>query len=276
MTICIAAICENGKAIVTASDREFGVGFTSAEFEDAKIMPLFHEHNPGNWVVGLSGDVSHATEVLGALRLLQDRLEGYDWHDIQDLLEKSYRRIRMEKVEGEVLAPRGWTLDRFQGEGAKLLPPATYASIDTRISIYDLGASLIVGGFGTDGLPFILTVRNPGIVTDHTKLGFWCIGSGSTLAQSSLFSRNYSWSFSVEKAAYLVYEAKKNSERATGVGTKETDIAIITRTQMGRVMPVGVNHLHVIFNEIKPKEYDDNHDSQLCQNAAFQHVRTSL
>lgn len=65
MTICIVAICEGGRAIVTASDREFGIGFTSGEFNDAKVHPLFHGENPGRWSVGIAGTVSHATEVDG-------------------------------------------------------------------------------------------------------------------------------------------------------------------------------------------------------------------
>jgi hypothetical protein len=139
MTICIGAICENGYAIVAASDRELGINFTSAEFNDAKILPLFKGDNPGNWSVGIAGTVSHATEVLGAVRRLEPELEGRDWYDIQEILQKGYRQIRLSKAEGEVLASRGWSLDKFISEGAKLLPPTTYANMDTRLSLYDLG-----------------------------------------------------------------------------------------------------------------------------------------
>jgi hypothetical protein len=279
MTICIAAICELGNAIVTASDRELGVGFTSAEFEDAKIMPLFKGANPGHWVIAISGTVSHATEVLGAVRLMESELESREWYEIQSILQKAYRKVRLSKAEGEILAARGWTLEKFISEGAKLLPPTTYANMDTRLALYDLEASLILagyGGVGAEGYASILTVRNPGIVTDHTKLGFWCIGSGSTLAQTSMFNRDYSWSFSVEKAAYMVYEAKRNAERATGVGTKETDIAVITPKGAGRIVPKDVEGLKSIYDEIKPKEFSDKHDKHLKGLDAFKHIRKSM
>jgi 20S proteasome alpha/beta subunit len=280
MTICIMAVCESGKAIVSASDREFGIDYTSAEFEDAKIHPLFPPPNRGSWSVAIAGTVSHATEVMARMRLIDStpktRLETRNWSDIQGLMEKAYRKVRVNKAEGEILAPRGWTLEKFQNDGAKLLPSATYANIDTRLSLYDLGASLIVGGFDDDNMPIILTVRNPGVVTDHSKLAFWCIGSGSTLAQTNMFSRSYSWSFSLEKAAYMVYEAKRNSERAIGVGRKQTDIAVITRKGGGRLPQPVIRSLEEIFEELKPKEFAEDHQTKLANIGEFRNTKASF
>jgi hypothetical protein len=129
---------------------------------------------------------------------------------------------------------------------------------------------------GGDGLPCILTAANPGIVTDHTKLGFWCIGSGSILAQASMFNRDYSWTFSVEKAAYMVYEAKRNSERANGVGDKETDITVITGKGAGRLFPENVEGLKSIFEALKPRDFTVAHDATLKQLNGFKHIRSML
>jgi|SRR5215467_6952757 len=213
---------------------------------------------------------------MAAVRLMESELQSREWHDIQGLLQRAYRRVRLSKVEGEILASRGLSLDSFLNEGAKLLPASTYANVDTRMSLYDLDAALIVAGFGSDDLPAVMTVRNPGIVTDHTKLGFWCIGSGSTLAQTSMFSRDYSWTFPVEQAAYLVYEAKRNSERAPGAGYKESDIAVLTKNGVGRVLPDVLKHFEAIYQELKPREFTPGHATQLMALSAFRQIRASL
>ena len=139
-------------------------------------------------------------------------------------------------AEAKYLSSRGWTLDDFRNFGAAKLPPTTYATIDAQLSVFDFKVELILAGFGEgDDTASILTVTNPGVCTDQTKLGFWCIGSGATAAQMSLFAREYSWSFSGPKAAYYVYEAKVAAEKATGVG-QTTDIYLIRPAKSGTLL----------------------------------------
>ena len=185
MTICIAAICEGGHTIVTASDREFGVGFTSAELDDAKIMPLFMGANPGNWAVGIAGTVSHSTEVMGAMRLMESELVSCEWHDIQNILQKRTGKSVSRKPKAKFLPREDGALRGFKKRARHFCPLVPTPTWILGFPYLDLGASLIVAGFTSDDLPAVLTAANPGIVTDHSKLGFWCIGSGSTLAQTN-------------------------------------------------------------------------------------------
>src|SRR5205085_1065879 len=87
MTICIAAICEAGKTIVVTSDREYNLGFTSAQFNDGKFHSLFKD-----WYLGLAGTVTHATEIMGAAA--RAKLESLASFDVISILEKSYRKAR--------------------------------------------------------------------------------------------------------------------------------------------------------------------------------------
>jgi 20S proteasome alpha/beta subunit len=232
MTICIAAICESGRTIVVGSDRELGIGFTSAEFHDGKWLHLYDR-----WSIGFSGTVSNATDVILMARRAEKQLESHASFDVSESIAKAYQKARLRTAAARFLANRGWTIEDYRQFGAKQLPPDTYATIDAQISVYNFDADLILAGFGEEDLgPSILTVKNPGVCIDHSKIGFWCVGTGSTAAQMSLFSREYAWSCSPERAAYYVYEAKVAAEHATGVG-KTTDIHLIRR---------GANNLNVI------------------------------
>jgi hypothetical protein len=249
MTICLAAICDNGNAIVVASDREVGVGFTSTELDRAKVGPLFND-----WHHAIAGTVHHATEVIIEATRMEKSLPSLASFDVKTALEKAYQKVRMAKIEATILASRGWNLADFQQYGTQRLSPGIYSGIDTQMSLYDLRADLLVFGFGTDGVS-IITIGNPGVGIDHWRLGFWCIGSGSTLAQASMFSRDYSAAWSIEKAAYTVYEAKRIAERATGVGDNHTDVIVVRPSKKVTVLPDETKQLlEKTYEKLKPRE----------------------
>lgn len=266
MTVCIAAICDNGNAIVTCADRQVGLGFTSTDFKDGKFRHLY-----GKWIAGIAGTVTNAAEVIGEAMLHEQALASYAVHDVVPAVERAYRSVRLRKAEAQHLANRGWTLDEFKNEGAAKLPSSTYAGIDARIAQFDLGASLLIAGF-SEKIPIIATVRDPGTAVDHTILSFWCIGSGSTAAQMSLFARNYVQSMSCEEAAYYVYEAKRLAEAATGVGP-ETDLYVLRRGK-DNIIPIRLyddaeNALDGIWNGLKPKQFKDADKAKLAVLDSF-------
>ena len=267
MTICIAAICEGGHTILVAADRELGVSYTSAEFEGK-----WH-HLYDNWSIGIAGTVHHATDVIARARHLRGEMDSTMALDVQSCLAKAYRKARMEKAEARFLANRGWTLNDFVKVGGKQMPPDTYATVDAQISLYNFDADLLVAGFGPGDLgPAILSAVNPGVTNDHSKLGFWCIGSGSTAAQMSLFSREYSWRFSVEKAAYYVYEAKVAAEKATGVG-RATDLHMIIHGTPGQIViqvdEPTLDIMEKIRKTLAPKEFRSRDHALLRAQNSF-------
>jgi hypothetical protein len=207
-------------------------------------------------------------------------MESFDWYDVKRTAEKSYREIRLAKAEGKVLAARGLTLDDFQKNGKQLIPPETYGRIDAQLSLYDLEADLLIAGFSEDQIPAIMTVANPGVATDHSKIGFWCIGSGSTLAKAAMFARDYSWRMSLERAAYTVYEAKRTAERASGVGDKETDVTVLMpakagRIEPGRLAPKTIAALAEVYDDLKPREFSPDHLHRLQEMDDFKDLRNS-
>src|SRR5262249_29428737 len=109
MTICIAAICENGHALVVAADREVGIQITSSELLDGKFHHLF-----GQWSIGISGTVTSAIDVIAAARKLRPSLASLSAIDIRAAVDKAYREVRLARAEGLYLANRGWSLDEFK------------------------------------------------------------------------------------------------------------------------------------------------------------------
>jgi len=275
MTICIAAICDSGHGLILAGDRELGIEITSAEFSDGKFLPLFP--NKIDWSVGIAGTVSNAIDVLAAVRRQEKTMGSKATYDVRSAIEKGYREARLHYAEARFLANRGLTLKEFRSVGAKELPATTYATIDAQLAVFDYGADLIFAGFGEEDMgPAILTVTNPGICTDHSKLGFWCIGSGSTAAQMSLFARNYSWTSTPELAAYCLLEAKINAEHATGVGTA-TDIHLLRK---GSKTPITIKEptmklMRGMYDDLKPKDFSGTHEEKLGEANEFKIFRSS-
>jgi hypothetical protein len=176
--------------------------------------------------------------------------------DLRALLEKSYRHARLERVESELLSSRGWTLQEFKDSGRQKMPDATYATIDARLALFDFGAELIASGWAdeSEGNASVITIKNPGVCIDHSRLGFWCIGSGATAAQMSLFSRNYSPDMNLEEALYYVIEAKIAAEKASGVGGR---IDTFIEWKEGKSAPLSEdenNSIRAIYASLKQRD----------------------
>ncbi len=198
-------------------------------------------------------------EVIARALRANPTLPSFESVDVRSMIERSYREVRMGRVEAELLQTRGWTLQEFKDFGRQKLSEGIYANIDARMAIYDLGAELICSGWGEDEVyPTILTIKNPGVCIDHSRLGFWCIGSGATAAQMSLFSRNYSPDMNVENALYYVAEAKFQAEKAAGVGQR-TDIFVEWYGGETDALTMDdTDALRTIFCEVEQRSLDQN------------------
>ena len=268
MTICIAAICDGGHAIALCADREVGIQITSGELV-GKFLPLFGDHGwHKEWAIGIAGTATNATDVIAAVR--RKKLASFASYDVRGAVERGYREARMARAEALHLANRGWTLKEFNSVGAEKMSASTYAQVDARIAAYDYNTDLIFAGFGDEDIgPSIMSVTNPGVSTDHTVLGFWCVGSGSPAAQVSLFNRDYSWNLPPEQAAYYLYEAKVAAEKATGVGRSKTDIHLMRKSGMPISLRDSLEVMKKIHDRLKPKSFEKKHFEVLRATGDF-------
>jgi 20S proteasome alpha/beta subunit len=228
VTVCIAAVCDDGKKIVVAADRMFTASAVGLEFEteEQKIESLGQ-----SCVMMFSGNSAYGTEVLNETRT---RLGGNQSPAIADVVphaEWAYKTVRARKAESQIVAAslgqdfaafvqRGGTLPQYLQTQATM-----FQQIVTLVNQFNIGLDAIVAGVDTTGAR-IAQITHPGLVAWMDKLGYSAIGSGAVQALTCLYLGAQTRHRNIFETLYGVYEAKRASERAPGVG-KETNLAII-------------------------------------------------
>jgi len=219
MTICIGAIAENRKKAVFAADRMVTSTQLSVEFEHDEEK--FETLSP-KCVALTAGEVLAPTEFFRAARAgIRDSPKI---SEIAHHVEEGFRNFRMKRVEDTLFLPRGITVRDFL-QAQRVMNPDVVLRLDRAIETNKVNALILIVGVDSDGA-HLHQVTDPGHSECFDKLGFHAIGSGLPHAISTFISHNYAPHFSLKKATYVVYEAKKNAEKAPGVGL-ETDIGIV-------------------------------------------------
>lgn len=221
MTICIAAICEDKYAIVT-TDRMITVGRPSIEFETRRSKL---EHLTDRCVAAIAGDALTPTDLFRKIRgeLAESGTESVP--QIVETTKRCYQQLRDQKINEEVLAPAGLTIQRFY-EGQQMMQPQVVGALFQEMTTYKLGVLLLVAGVDASG-PHIFRVDNPGTSAPFNAIGYNAIGSGEDHALTTFIAHNYESDISLEEGLFIVFKAKKSAEKASGVG-EMTSIRIIS------------------------------------------------
>jgi 20S proteasome alpha/beta subunit len=229
MTVCVAALCENGKALVMAADKMVGMGYVEGEPDISKMRPLHRDW----WVLFAGDDISPVFDIIDYTKHIlhtQHKLgktEPASLAAVMKALEAGFHKKRLEVAESLYLKTTGWNLNRFNKEGHGVLPNA--AQIQADIDRFRFAIELLVVGFDEQGHGCIFSLDGngdkPGVPTRGDIPGFQSIGSGGTVATFMLYWRHLSSTVSAREALYYVLEAKYYGEQATGVGSS-TDLYI--------------------------------------------------
>ena len=236
MTVCIAAICERGEAIVVAADRMFtSPPPVNIEFEsdESKI-----EQFADGIVVLPSGNTAIVTEILEAAK---DAMSGKpaSLSEVGELIRKGYATVRAQKAEENVALPMvgadfesaretGMTLPKYLEDQGGI-----YQGIVAQSFQFNLGTELLLAGIDREGAR-IAAITHPGSIFWLDKLGYGATGSGAIHAVSSLNLCGQTRSHDLHTTIYAVYAAKRAAEVAPGVGANYTDLAVLTSTKEGK------------------------------------------
>ena len=148
MTICIAALYENGKGCVLASDQmttaRFPIGY---EFENEEIKKIIKVRETTVSYLLSAGDVLFANEVLEAVRKDVDEKGITATPVIAELFRRHYQTVRKQHIIRHELEPRGLTLDLYYQAHQKLVQ-AVVMMIDNALKTGNPRTELIVTGFG--------------------------------------------------------------------------------------------------------------------------------
>ena len=227
MTVCLAALFDNGKGAVLVSDHmitaNIPIGYEFENEETSKIHGL-----TDNTYALSAGNVLIGDEIIQLSRATV-AVQGQEHaRDIADIVKSKYQEFRLSYVEENYLTPRGLTLESYYGRHTSL-NPGMVQLIDETMEKIDIGVEfIVVGPTGTGYGIYVIT--NPGVSTCVDAIGFVSIGSGAPHVIYSLLGATYKKSLGKEEVKKLVTKAKEISEVAPGVG-KETSIHILSEEE---------------------------------------------
>ena len=270
MTVCVAVICENGRAIVLASDKKIGKGFVETEPEITKIR-LIHPQ----WFLMISGDdISPLFDLVDLARAELPTGKPATLADVTEVIQRNYELIRIKRAEAFYLKPRGLTLARFINEGTTLLSDSDYTDIKFKLEQYDLSVEILVAGFDVTLDPpakiFTMSSNDRGVPMRRDIPGFAAIGSGAIGAEFMMFFKEVGLSLPIRAAVYYAVEAKYFGEYGAGVGEK-TDMFVL-RFNGQEVGLVVINDEKTIEKKLIPMcerlepRHPENEDIEILNN----------
>lgn len=223
MTVCIAAICDQGRSIVLVADKLVSFGYVQGESATkiTAIHPL--------WYMMMAGDdIAPLFELADLCRAELTVNQRISLESVMDVTQRNYELIRMRRAEALFLRPIGWTIKRFTEEGG-VLPD--FREIQSKLEIFDLSVEILVAGFDDQMLNpariFTMSSAERGIPRRHDTPSFAAIGSGGTAAVYMMLFKDFSSALPTRAAVYYALEAKYFGELATGVG-ESTDMLVLS------------------------------------------------
>jgi 20S proteasome alpha/beta subunit len=233
MTICIAAICDDGRAIVVAADRMFTAPAPlNLEFEP----PISKIEKMGGCCVAMaSGNSLYAAELAERIKqhISQHGGKTPKMLPTATFAKDAYIKLRNEKIQEQIINPLLGPDFATQTEKGVSLPTylkdqgAMYQNVVIQTNQFNLGVDITLAGCDDSG-SHIYYLGNPGTVVAFDKLGYNAIGSGSIHAMVALHLGGQSPKSTLSATLFSVYAAKISSEVAPGVG-EETEIAVLNK-----------------------------------------------
>lgn len=217
MTVCIAALYDNGKGCVLASDQmitaHFPIGY---EFERSDVGKIIKYRENVSAFALIAGDVLFSSEVIDETRKQLD-MQGFTAvENIAEVTRITYQCVRIKRITRHELEPRGLDIETYYQKHLSIYPQVIQL-IDNALTSYNPGAEFIIAGKNDTGYR-LFTVVNPGDITCHDSIGYTAIGSGAPHAIYSMIESGYKSSLDKVAVEQMVRKAKERSEVAPGVG----------------------------------------------------------
>lgn len=217
MTVCIAALYEDGKGAVLCSDQMGTIGFPlNYEYENEDVAKIVELSSKPKTFALVSGNVTFADEIISNAKDILNKKSGSSVIDIVNIFREQYQNIRRSHVIRNELEPRGLDLATYYKMHQTLLAPIA-KTIDDALAKWNLKTEFIIAGKDSN-LCRLYTIIHPGDILPLNSIGYTAIGSGSIHAMFSMIEGKYRKSMPQKDVEDLVLKAKKRSEVAPGVG----------------------------------------------------------
>ena len=224
MTVCIAASCDSGRAVVVASDRMLSAPFLTVEFDhqDAKIDQV-----GANCVALSAGDALCVEDVLIGGLGAASQLQNPPIATLAEHIKQQFCQVRKQRINDFILGPRGLNFDVFYGGAINTIPRDLAMLIDNNIQSFKLGTTILLGGVDNSG-SHINCISDPGTMACFDRVGYHAIGIGERHGLLKLVSLGQHPSQTTNETVFNVYSAKRVAELAPGVG-QATSMRIVRR-----------------------------------------------
>jgi 20S proteasome alpha/beta subunit len=224
MTVCIGAICEDGKAAVVAADKMVTFGPPMMLQTEPSVLKKIVSLTP-ECVILFSGSMPDGEDVIARARP-GIAATKQPVSNIAEKVRGAYADFKKARVEETILRPLlGADFAQFQALVGQSSSSQILQQLVGMIMQHNLQLEALIAGTDDSGA-HIFVIGHPGILQPVDTTGFAAIGSGGLHAMIALSLGPHSKTASLVETIHSVYEAKKAAEVAPGVGTM-TDMAII-------------------------------------------------
>lgn len=220
MTVCIAAIAADSKAIVCIADRALTyAGFGANAETDSGVTKIVDL--PGvNWCAMFSGDdLTFPKRVLDKVFAALSAERNGSLAFIESTVKMAFELCWEQEIEDQILKPNLLTKDDFVNRSTNVQPLDTklVMKIAEEISLYKQNCAMLFAGFDNDKA-HIFMASTPERIDPCDWQGFAVVGAGTDAARNQIIWQEYEKSDSLQSVLYDVFCAKVATEMIQGVG----------------------------------------------------------
>jgi 20S proteasome alpha/beta subunit len=177
VTQLVGAICEDGKKVITVSDRMVSSGDMTLAWEQPREKAI----QLTDKAVVLTAGTVHEPDLL---RKARDRAKGREVIlEVAEILQEVYQEVREKTVVDTVLRPKAGikSFDEWHEKQAKL-HFSIIEEIQHGITQCHIGSSLLLAGMDTEG--HLIMIEDPGRYRSWDLMSFCCMGMGDRHADN--------------------------------------------------------------------------------------------
>jgi ATP-dependent protease HslVU (ClpYQ) peptidase subunit len=226
VTVCIAAACDNGERLVTATDGLVSVGDVTGEAISGKMFWY------GDWQFMYAGTPANFAMIEEEIvNVSLDDPTALSRRRVHETVRRAYQKVRARLASFDFLSPFDMTMEEFKKNGIKSFGESfhgeTLRCISQRAGL--LTDQLLLTGWGHS--PYSVMIYEVGSYGDglHTCTGFSAIGSGSQMAQTMLLLLGQSRHRTLAETIFNVACAKFSSEKSSGLDVGQHTSIFVSR-----------------------------------------------
>jgi hypothetical protein len=171
-----------------------------------------------SWLLGYAGDPSYFIPAAEELEELDPDSQSHEV--LAEKTKEIYVKYRLKEIEEGLLAPIGFSWDKFHTSGRAILGEDKFGVLLDSVKRWQTQLQFILGGWepGKNYVGHLYRFSHPGTYRNNRIMGFSAIGIGETIAMGHLAACYDRHCPSAEIALARLLEAKIMAEAQRNVG----------------------------------------------------------